>query len=103
MIITDVEARVIASWYQSPGRNGTHLASLASTGAIYPELLAEIGRNIEDLCVGPDSAAHAGALTDLAAYVIAHGVRGPVDHWDSLDWSSARSAALERRYGYGRQ
>lgn len=80
-MITDVEARRIASEWHSGG--GSPLYALSSTGAITRHTTAEIDNC---LYVNWDDEPNRRDLQDLRGYVAAHGSRGPIKGWGQLSW-----------------
>lgn len=102
-MLTDLEARKIASTWHGGG--GSKLHALASTGTIvgsgslfcpYRGTVDEINDTMYTI-VGADphgtdaqsAAEEAGEraeLRDLIEYCITHGERGPQDGWGSLTW-----------------
>lgn len=70
-LISTGRAMQIASWWQSPGREGIGMAQFASTGTVTDELLDDIARESES-ATGTDY----GQLVSLKAYVM--GCTAPV-------------------------
>lgn len=64
-MLTDGQAREIASFYQSPGAHGKSLAAFASTGTMFCDLIDDIERELK----AEESEVYQGQLRALHKYV----------------------------------
>lgn len=68
--LTNQEARTVASWWQSSGSVGSHMAELASTGRVdVAELLADVTATMVDVSMHRN-AANFRDLSDLYAWAV---------------------------------
>ena len=82
-VISDLEARQIAAdWH---GGQASAMYSFVSTGAISPDLVGEIKREIEN-CQKNGDTTEQNRLSQLLTHVNVHGGSDPVESWSDLTW-----------------